>query len=108
LVKVSEAAAANNLEEVVRLTELIPEDPAGAMIRLQVTNNSKDYRAVTEFGDKVAELQTDDEMKSNAYFLLGAAYQNLDNKAKAIEAFRKVTAGANASQARTLITELSK
>jgi tetratricopeptide (TPR) repeat protein len=108
LVKASEAVAANNLDEVVRLTDLIPDDPTGAMLRLQLANNSKNYQAVIQYGEAAAELQTDPDMKSNAYFLLGAAYQNLDNKAKAIESFRKVTSGVNAAQARTLITTLQQ
>ena len=106
LVKASEAAAANNLEEVVALTDLIPEDPTGALMRLQVANNNKDYRSVIQYGEAAAALQTEDDKKSDAYFLLGAAYQNQDNKAKAIESFRKVTAGANAAQARSLISSL--
>ncbi len=108
LVPAAAAAGEGNLEEVVRLTDLIPEDPTGAMLRLQVANNKKDYRSVIQYGEAAAALQTDEEMRSNAYFLLGAAYQNQDNKAKAIESFRKVTAGPNAAQARTLITELNK
>lgn len=108
LVKASEAATAGNTDEALRLAGLIPDDPTAAMLRLQVANNAKNYQAVTEFGDAAAEVQTDDEAKSNAYFLLGAAYQNLGNKVKAIEAFRKVTAGPNAAQARTLIGTLQQ
>lgn len=108
IARASAAGAEGNLEEVVRLTELIPENPTGALLRVQVANNKKDYRSVIQYGEAAAALQTDEDMKSTAYFLLGAAYQNQDNKAKAIESFRKVTAGSNAAQARTLIAELNK
>ena len=108
LVRASAAGAEGNLDEVVRLTDLVPTDAAAALLRVQVANNKKDYRAVIDYAPTAAELQTDDAAKSDVYFYLGAAYQNTDNKAKAIESFRKVTAGNNAAQARTLITELQK
>ena len=108
LIRAAAAGSENNLEEVVRLTELIPTDEAGAFLRVQVANNKKDYRSVIEYAPAAAELQTNDEKKSDVYFMLGAAYQNTENKAKAIESFRQVTAGSYAAQARNLITELQK
>ncbi|MCD8186602.1 MAG: tetratricopeptide repeat protein, partial [Rikenellaceae bacterium] len=108
LVRAAAAGAAGNLEEVVRLTELIPEDAAGALLKVQVANNKKDYRSVIQYAPEAAELQTDEEKKSEINFYLGAAYQNTDNTAKAIESFRKVTAGPNAAQARQMVSDLSK
>jgi len=108
LVRAVTAGTDGNLDEVVRLTDLIPADEAAALLRVQVATNKKNYQSVIEYAPEAAELQTDAEKKSEIYFYLGAAYQNLDNKAKAIEAFRKVTAGPNVSQAKNMITELQK
>ncbi|MDR0955227.1 MAG: tetratricopeptide repeat protein [Rikenellaceae bacterium] len=112
LAKASEAATADNTDEVLRLTALAIEadstNTMASMMRLQTVNNLKNYAAVIEYGEATAEAQTDEALKSDAYFMLGAAYQNQGNTAKAIEAFRKVTAGNSAAQAKSLITELSK
>lgn len=112
LARASKAAEANNLDEVVQYTGVIleydPSNEIATLLRVQTANNNKNYKAVTEYGDAAAEAQTDAVKKSDAYFLLGAAYQNLDNKAKAIEAFKKVTAGANVAAAKQLVTDLSK
>ena len=106
----AKASEASDWEDVVRLTDMVlsvdPQNEMANLMRLQIANNLKNYRAVTEYGDAAAEAQTDPEKKSDAYFLLGAAYQNLDNKAKAIEALRKVTAGSNVAAARKLISDL--
>lgn len=108
LVVASAAGAEGNLEEVNRLADLLPNSEAVALMRVQVANNKKDYRSVIEYAPAAAELQTSDENKSSIYFILGAAYQNTENKAKAIESFRKVTAGPNVAQARQLVTDLQK
>lgn len=110
--KAGQAAEAKDYDEAIRLCELAlekdPENAMASMMRLQSANNKKDYKAVIEYGPSAAEAQTDDELKSTAYFLLGAAYQNTENKAKAIESFRKVSTGANAAQARQLVSDLQK
>jgi len=108
LVRAAAAGAEGNLEEVIRLTELIPENEDGALLRVQVAINKKDYRSVIQYAPEAAELQTNDEKKSEIYYSLGAAYQNTDNTAKAIESLRKVTAGPNVATARQMVTDLSK
>lgn len=112
LERASKAAAAGDLDGAINFTtmalEVDPTNAAAQLMRLQMTNNKKDYKAIIEYGEAAAEAQTDDALKSDAYFMLGAAYQNQGNTPKAIEAFRKVTAGSNAAQARSLISELNK
>lgn len=106
----SKAATAKELDEVIKWTDVILSyDPTNApanMLRLQAANNAKNYDAVIRFGEAAAEAQTTPENKSNAYFLLGAAYQNKENKAKAVEMFRKVTAGPNVNTAKQQISAL--
>ncbi len=87
---------------------VIPNSPEASMLRLQTFNSQKDYNRVIEFGDATAALQTDPEQQSSANFLVGAAFQNKENYAKAIEYYKKVTAGANAETAKAQITELAK
>ncbi len=112
LARAAAAAGTNNLDGVVKYTgDILEFDPANAdatLLRVQVANNAKNYAKVIEYGPAAIEAQTDPVKKSTAYFLVGAAYQNTDNKAKAIEAFKNVTAGDNVAQAKKLIADLSK
>lgn len=108
----SKAAAANDFDGVVKMTDQVlavdPTNGPANLIRLSSAINAKNYDAAIGFGEQAAEVQATPENKSNAYFYLGAAYQNKLNKAKAIEMYKKVTAGPNVAAAKTQITELSK
>ena len=112
LEKASASAKAGEFQAAVDATEallaVVPTDAAVQMTRLQAYNSMKNYAKVAELGDAAAEAQTADEARSGAYYLVGAAYQNQQNFAKAIEAYRKVTAGDNVASAKAQITELQK
>lgn len=82
--------------------------PGVQFLAVQVANTLKKYDAVIARADKAASLQTEADDKSAIYLMLGVAYQNKGNNAKAIEALKKVTAGATVSQAKAIIAELSK
>lgn len=99
-------ATANQLIDAMLETD--PENPTVNMLRIQAATNQQNWNKVIANGAKTAELQETEEMKSEAYFLLGAAYQNTDNKAKAIESYRKVTAGGNVDNAKAQIAALNK
>ena len=90
------------------LLAVVPADPMVNLARLQLLNSMKNYAKVVEVGEAAAAAQTTDEARSDVYYLVGAAYQNQQNLPKAIETYRKVTAGDNVAAARTQITELQK
>jgi len=90
------------------LLAVIPGDAPAQLMRLQAYNSLKNYAKVTELGEAAAAAQTTPETASDAWFLVGAAYQNQSNWAKAIEAYRKVTAGSNMAAAKAQIPELQK
>ena len=96
------------LSEVDKILAYEPKDKTALMLRIQTYTNLKDWDKVIEFGDASAEAQSDASLKSDAYFYLGAAYQNKDNKAKAVETYKKVVAGNNVATAKAQITALSK
>lgn len=112
LVGISAASEAKDLEKAIEFADTletaVPNEPVSLLAVIQLANNMKKYSVVIERGEKAAEAQTEPEKKSEAYFLLGVAYQNSGNNAKAIESFRKVTAGPNAAAARTAAADLSK
>lgn len=104
------ANAANDTQKAYELLDnFLAIDPANAkatLMYVQIATNKQQWDKVIEKGEAAAEAQTDDELKSEAYFLLGAAYQNKENKAKAIENYRKVTAGNKVATARQQISAL--
>jgi tetratricopeptide (TPR) repeat protein len=112
MIKAAAASQAGNNDEVYDLiTKALAIDPASAeanMLGLQTATNQKDYDKVISFGQAAVDAQTDPELKASACFLLGAAYQNKENKAKAIEMYRQVTAGPNVATAKAQIAALSK
>lgn len=112
LVAAVEAAKANNVADVNKYVDMvIASDSTNAtaqLLRVQTANNAKQYDLVIEYGDVAAETQTDPALKSDAYFLLGSAYENKGNKAKAIEAYKKVTAGKNVAAAQAQAKALAQ
>jgi tetratricopeptide (TPR) repeat protein len=112
IVRATEAAQASDYAGAVSITDEIiatlPDDALAHMTRLQAYNILKDYAKMIESGDAAIAAQTADEGRSLANFLVGAAYQNIENAAKAIEYYRQVTVGGNVAAAKAQITELQK
>ncbi len=85
-----------------------PDNAAAQMLRVQTANNAQQWNRVIEWGDAAATAQTDPDMASSIYFMLGAAYQNTENKDAAIANYSKVTSGDHAAAARQQIELLNK
>lgn len=112
MLEAAKAAEAKDADAVYALVnEIMTVDPTNAtagMMALQTATNVKNFDKVIEMGEKVAATQVTPALKADAYFLLGAAYQNKENKAEAIKAYQKVTTGNNVATAKAQITALSK
>jgi tetratricopeptide (TPR) repeat protein len=112
LLRASNSVQDKAYEDALAATEdiiaVLPDSPEATMLRLQTYNTLKNYAKVIELGDATADAQLSDEMKSSANFLIGAAYQNTENYAKATEYYQKVTAGDNVAAAKAQIAELAK
>ncbi len=107
LVATSEAAKAGDLEKVQAYVAEIPESAGANLLLIQTANNLKKYDVVTAKGAEAYAVQTDDVQKSNIAFLIGVAFQNRGNNAKAAEWLRKVTTGPNVSQAKALLADVT-
>ncbi len=103
-----ENRGAEALAQTGAIMQIDPANDVAALLSLQTANNMKDYKAIIGFGEGYAEMQPTPETKSEAYFYLGMAYQNQENKAKAIELYKKVVAGSNVATAKAQIAALSK
>ncbi len=84
------------------------ENAVALKIRVQAYEAKKDYAKVIELAEAAALAQTDAEDASYIYYLLGSVYNAKEMKPQAIEALKKVTAGASVEAAQAAIAELSK
>ena len=76
-----------------------PQDALAQKIRLQALFDKKDYAGVIASAEEAAAGHTDEEERSDVYFILGAAYNARTMPQQAIDALAKVTAGANVAAA---------
>jgi len=109
---VAKMQAANDFDGIIKMADdLLAKNPQSALaqnVRLQAYANKKDYAKVIELGQAAADAQTDPADKSLMYYLLGAAYNAKEMKPQAIAAFKQVTAGPAAENAKAALAELSK
>ncbi len=106
--KIAELQKANNFDGIIAMSETIADKALAQKVLVQAYFLKKDYAKVIEIGEAAAALQTDDESKSAVYFNLGSAYNAKENKAKAVECLKKVTAEPYATPAKAAVAELSK
>lgn len=101
---VAKMQAANDFDGIIKMADdLLAKNPQSALaqnVRLQAYANKKDYAKVIELGQAAADAQTDPADKSLMYYLLGAAYNAKEMKPQAIAAFKQVTDGPAAENAR--------
>ena len=108
MIAMQTAADEKKIEKVIELADLAPQNPEVQMLAIQTANNMKKLDVLVARAAAAAEVQTDADMKSNIYYMLGVAYNNLNDNTKAVQALGKVTSGANAAAARQLASELKK
>ena len=119
MLRAAEADEAGNADEVYEiLGEVLAIDPlhlirlagylGASLMRIQVATNNQDWAHVIEWGEAAAAAQTDPADMSDIYFMLGAAYQNSENKDAAVATYRKVTEGSHVADAKAQIEILTK
>lgn len=112
MMALANAAKDGNYDDVVKYSDVIasfsPKHPQALMIKLQAANNAKKYKEVSTFGEEVAEVQTDANSKSEAWFLVGSAYDNLEMNEKAVAAYKNVVAGPMADTAKSQAEVITK
>ncbi|MBO4935618.1 MAG: tetratricopeptide repeat protein [Alistipes sp.] len=117
--KVASLQQAGDFDGVIAMAEkLAAASPALAeKIRIEAYNGKKDYAKVIELAEAAVAAQTTDEDKSAIYLILAAAYNSLYNDSgnkntslrdKAVETFKKVTAGSGVEAAKAALADLVK
>lgn len=107
LVAASEAAKAGDIEKVQTYVAAIPENADANLLLIQTANNLKKYDVVIAKGAEAYAAQADAGKKGDVAFLIGVAYQNKGNNAKAAEWLRKVNSGSNVAAAKALLADVT-
>jgi tetratricopeptide (TPR) repeat protein len=113
LEKASGLAQAGDFQGAVDVADamlaVLPDNAAAQMTRLQAYMSLKNYARVIELGDATIAAQGADEVQTAAAnYLVGIAYNNTENAARAITYLGRVNAGPNAAAAKAMIPELQK
>ena len=106
--KIAELQKANDFDGIIAMSETIADKALAQKVLVQAYFLKKDYDKVIEIGEAAAALQTDAADQSAVYFNLGSAYNAKENKAKAIETFKKVTAEPYATPAKEAAAALAQ
>lgn len=106
--KIAALQQANDFDGIIAMAESITDEALKQKVLVQAYFLKKDYDKVIEIGEAAAELQADEADKSAVYFNLGSAYNAKENKAKAIETLKKVTAEPYATPAKEAIAGLGQ
>ena len=106
--KIAQLQQANDFDGIIAMAESIADEALKQKVLVQAYFLKKDYDKVIELGEAAAAAQVDEADKSAVYFNLGSAYNAKENKPKAIETLKKVTAEPYATPAKAALAELSK
>lgn len=108
LLNANDLRANDKAKAIEILTEAVELDnnPVAWELLMNTAFETNNYDKLIELGERAAAAQTDAVKKSNVYSQVGFAYEKKGNTAKAIEAYRKVTAGPNAANAKAQVTAL--
>ena len=106
--KIAALQQANDFDGIIAMAETIDNQALAQKLMVQAYFLKKDYDKVIEIGDAAAELQADEADKSAVYFNLASSYNAKENKAKAIETFKKVTAEPYATPAKEAAAALAQ
>ena len=106
--KIATLQQANDFDGIIAMAESIADEALKQKVLVQAYFLKKDYDKVIELGEAAAAAQVDEADKSAVYFNLGSAYNAKENKPKAIETLKKVTAEPYATPAKAALAELSK
>ena len=106
--KIAQLQQANDFDGIIAMAESIADEALKQKVLVQAYFLKKDYDKVIEIGEAAAALQTDPADQSAVYFNLGSSYNAKENKAKAIEAFKKVTAEPYATPAKEAAAALAQ
>ena len=105
--EVAKLQMANDYDGIIAMAEQLDDVAMAAKITMQAYYGKKDFNKMIELSTAALEAQTTDEGRSDIYYLLGVAYNEMEQFDKAIAAMKNVTAGTNVENAKAVIAALT-
>ena len=105
--EVAKLQQANDYDGIIALANELPDAAIAQKVIMQAYYGKKDFKKMVEISGEAIAAQTTDEGRSNIYYLLGVAYNELEMFDKAVEAMANVTAGNNVANAQAVIEALT-
>ena len=101
--EVAKLQMANDYDGIIAMAEQLDDVAMAQKITMQAYYGKKDYAKMVELSEAALAAQTTDEGRSDVYYLLGVAYNEMEQFEKAIAAMKSVTAGGNVANAQAVI-----
>ncbi|MBR2367007.1 MAG: tetratricopeptide repeat protein [Alistipes sp.] len=105
--EVAKLQMANDYDGIITMAEQLDDAAMAHKITMQAYYGKKEFGKMVELSEAALAAQTTDEGRSDVYYLLGVAYNEMEQFDKAISAMKNVTAGANVANAQAVITALT-
>ena len=105
--EVAKLQMANDYDGIIAMAEQLDDVAMAQKITMQAYYGKKDYAKMVELSEAAIAAQTTDEGRSDVYYLLGVAYNEMEQFEKAIAAMKSVTAGGNVANAQAVIAALT-
>ena len=105
--EVAKLQMANDYDGIIAMAEQLDDAAMAHKITMQAYYGKKEFGKMVELSEAALAAQTTDEGRSDVYYLLGVAYNEMEQFDKAIAAMKNVTAGANVANAQAVIAALT-
>ena len=105
--EVAKLQMANDYDGIIAMAEQLDDVAMAQKITMQAYYGKKNYAKMVELSEAAIAAQTTDEGRSDVYYLLGVAYNEMEQFDNAIAAMKNVTAGANVANAQAVIAALT-
>jgi tetratricopeptide (TPR) repeat protein len=105
--EVAKLQMANDYDGIIAMAAELDDAAMAAKITMQAYYGKKDFNKMVEVSAAALEAQTTDEGRSDIYYLLGVAYNEMGQFEQAIATMKNVTAGNNVANAAAVIEALT-
>ena len=106
--EVAKLQMANDYDGIIAMAAEMEDAAMAQKVTMQAYYGKKDFAKMVELSEAAIAAQTTDEARSDVYYLLGVAYNEMEQFDNAVAAMKNVTAGANVANAQAVIAALQK
>ena len=106
--EVAKLQMANDYDGIIAMAAEMEDAAMAQKVTMQAYYGKKDFAKMVELSEAAIAAQTTDEGRSDVYYLLGVAYNEMEQFDNAVAAMKNVTAVTNVANAQAVIAALQK